>query len=180
MTTNNVHRAADQLRYSFLQPGAGPKVWMSGDEYQILLDAKSSANTMTLIDALVPPGGGPPAHLHEDVDELFFVLDGQLEIMADGVTQIVTAGGRVFVRRNVPHAFLNRTDQTVRMLIFYTPAGVEQFFLAAGDPVTEGIAPPPATKDRTKREIEIASSHHITQAATEVRNSTDQNDKGSS
>ena len=179
MTANNVHPAADQLRYSFLPPGVGPKVWMSGDEYQILLDAKSSANTMTLIDALVPPGGGHPAHLHEDVDELFFMLDGQLEIMADGVTQIVMAGGRVFVRRNVPHAFRNRTDQAVRMLIFYTPAGVEQFFLAAGVPAIEGMAPPPATKDRVEREVEIASAHHITQATTEFRNSTDQNDKGS-
>ncbi|MCW8167093.1 cupin domain-containing protein, partial [Verminephrobacter aporrectodeae subsp. tuberculatae] len=93
---------------------------MSGDEYQILLDAKSSGNTMTLLDALVPPAGGPPLHAHADVDELFLVLDGELDIMVDNAVYQVKAGGRVFVKRNVPHAFINRTDRPVRMLIFYT------------------------------------------------------------
>ncbi|CDH00279.1 cupin domain-containing protein [Xenorhabdus bovienii] len=152
---------SSQAKYSFIQPRSGAKVWMSGDEYQILIDAQSSDNTMTLIDAFVPPAGGPPAHLHNDVDELFVVLEGELEIMADGVVQSVRPGGCVFIRRNVIHAFFNRTEKPAKMLIFYAPAGVEKFFLAAGKPVIDGAAPPPAEKLSTAREIEIASCHNI-------------------
>lgn len=157
-----------QIRSAFVQPGAGPKVWMSGDEYTILLDAKNSANAMTLIDAYVPPAGGPPAHIHNDVDELFVVTEGELDIMADHVVQQVKAGGCVFVRRNVPHAFFNRTNKPVRMLIFYTPAGVEEFFLAAGKPTVEGVEPPPVDEVSTAQEIEVASHYNIINAKHEA------------
>lgn len=170
--------ATSEPRYSFLPPGLGPKVWMSGDEYQILLDAKSSGNTMTLIDAVVPPSGGPPVHSHDDIDELFVVLDGELEIMTDNVVHKVKAGGRVFVRRTVPHAFINRTSNPARMLIFYTPAGVEEFFLAAGQPAIEGITPPPADEESTRREIQIASHHHITNSGTTLSHINFQSNKG--
>jgi quercetin dioxygenase-like cupin family protein len=169
----NTQLPRNELRWSFLPPGFGSKVWMSGDEYQILLDPKNSGNTMTLIDALVPPGGGPPEHSHTDVDELFFVLDGELEITVDDDVHQVKAGGRVFVGRTVPHAFRNRTGSPVRMLIFYTPAGVEEFFLAAGRPAVEGVSPPGADEETTAREIKIASRHHVAQARTTTISAVD-------
>ncbi|TQI81263.1 hypothetical protein FHU10_3828 [Serratia fonticola] len=156
-------KSASPIRQTYLPAGSGPKVWMSGDEYQILLDAQSSDNTMTLIDALIPPGSGPPMHLHDNVDELFFVQVGELDIMVDDVTHQVKAGGRVFVKRGVPHAFTNRSDQVARMLIFYTPGGIEAFFLAAGQTAIEGVTPPEVTEESQIREINIASYHHISQ-----------------
>ncbi len=158
---NQPLQVVEDVRHTYLSAGSGPKVWMSGDEYHILLDAKSSGGMMTLLDALVPPTSGPPIHTHKDVDELFFVLDGELEIMADGVLHQVTAGGRVFVKRGIPHAFINRTRDPVRMLIFYTPGGVEEFFLAAGRPAISGVTPPAVNEESTAREIEIASHHNI-------------------
>ena len=154
---------ASDIRQTYLPAGSGPKVWMSGDEYQILLDAQSSGNTMTLIDAFIPPGSGPPMHQHDNVDELFFVQAGELDIMVDEAVHHVKAGGRVFVKRGVPHAFTNRSTQAARMLIFYTPGGIEEFFLAAGRPVIEGVAPPVATEDSLAREIKIASDHQTHQ-----------------
>ncbi|KER05056.1 cupin domain-containing protein [Photorhabdus temperata] len=165
---SQVQQTAENVRHTYLPAGAGPKVWMSGDEYHILLDAKGSGGTMTLLDALVPPTSGPPIHSHKDVDELFFVLDGELEIMADGVLHQVKAGGRVFVKQGIPHAFINRTSSPVHMLIFYTPGGIEEFFLAAGQPAINGIAPPAANEESTAREIEIASHHSISQATNTV------------
>ncbi len=156
-------KSASDIRQTYLPAGFGPKVWMSGDEYQILLDAQNSGNTMTLIEALIPPGSGPPMHQHSNVDELFFVQTGELDIMVDAVVYQVKAGGRVFVKRGVPHAFVNRSDQAASMLIFYTPGGIEEFFLAAGRPVVDGVTPPAATEDSLAREIKIASYHQTHQ-----------------
>ncbi|KUM04305.1 cupin domain-containing protein [Chromobacterium subtsugae] len=158
-------RRADGPGHAYLPAGSGQRVWMSGDEYRILLDAAHSAGTMTLLDALVPPAGGPPEHAHADVDELFVVLDGELEIMADGAKYQVGPGGRVFVRRGTPHAFHNRSADPVRMLIFYTPAGVEEFFLAAGVPAQDGLPPPPADEESTARAIEAGLRFQVSQAA---------------
>lgn len=164
-TETHASTQAEAARFSFLQPDTGATVWMSGDEYRILLDGQGSGGTMTLIDATVPPGGGPPVHSHADADELFVVLHGALEISADDTVQTVKAGGRVFVRRNVPHAFFNRTDQPAQMLIFYTPAGVEEFFLTAGRPALDGEPPPPVDAASTAREIAVSTRHGITQAS---------------
>src|SRR6218665_2195831 len=73
----------------------------------------------------------------------------------------------LFVRRNVPHAFTNRTRAPARMLLFYTPGGVEEFFLAAGRPAIDGVAPPPSTEESRAREVKVASEHHIA-PATEI------------
>lgn len=154
----------ESLRFSFINPENCQAVWMSGDEYRILVDAKKSNSNMTLIHAYVPPTGGPPSHFHSDEDELFFVLEGHLNIMADGVTKEVGPGECVYVARKTPHAFYNKGTSAAKMLIFYTPAGVEEFFLAAGKPAIAGHEPPSVNQLDTAREVEIASHHNITNA----------------
>lgn len=154
--------------YSFINPENRPKVWMSGDEYQILVDAKNSNNTMTLLNAVVPPNSGPPAHLHSDVDELFVLTEGKIEFMVDDKCHEMTAGSCVFVGANVPHGFINKSDSIAKMLIFYCPAGVENFFLAAGLPYKDGVMPPSRDIDAVKREIEVASSYKITSALDKI------------
>lgn len=161
------------LRYSLLASETGTKVWMSGDEYRILLDGVRSGNAMTLIDALVPPSAGPPEHAHADVDELFFLLDGELEFTLDGDRRLLKTGEGVFVRRTVPHAFRNCSERSARMLLFYTPSGAEDFFLAAGRPAIDGQAPPAVDEENRTREIQVASAHGISQAERSPTRPTD-------
>ncbi len=154
--------------YSFILPEERPKVWMSGDEYQILVDAQNSNNTMTLLNAVVPPNSGPPAHLHSDVDELFVVTEGKIEFTVDDKCHEMTSGSCIYVGRNVPHGFINKSDNIAKMLIFYSPAGVENFFFAAGLPYENDVAPPKRDNNAVKREIEIASSFRITSAIDKI------------
>ncbi|AWK40878.1 cupin domain-containing protein [Photorhabdus sp. RW14-46] len=109
---NQPLQVVEDVRHTYLSAGSGPKVWMSGDEYHILLDAKSSGGMMTLLDALVPLTSGPPIHTHKDVDELFFVLDGELEIMADGVLHQVTAGG-AYLSNGASHTLSSTVPATL-------------------------------------------------------------------
>ena len=38
--------------------------------------AAETAGAFTLIETVNPPDAGPPLHLHRDVDEVFYVLEG--------------------------------------------------------------------------------------------------------
>ncbi|MCC4105649.1 cupin domain-containing protein [Serratia ureilytica] len=76
-------------------------------------------------------------HSQADVDELFFVLEGEIEIMADGLSHQVNSGGRLFVRRTVPHAFINRTNHPARML---------RRVLSGGRPTCNGGTPPTTSR----------------------------------
>src|SRR5437763_1051419 len=60
-----------------------PHVGLAGDTYTILLTGKDTAGRYCLIDMLVPPGGGPPPHRH-DFQEMFTLLDGEIEVTFRG------------------------------------------------------------------------------------------------
>jgi quercetin dioxygenase-like cupin family protein len=57
----------------------------------ILLSGEDTAGRYTLIDMHVPPGGGPPPHRH-DFEEMFTVLEGQIEITFRGATSVAGGG----------------------------------------------------------------------------------------
>ncbi len=48
----------------FLPAGTGPAVWGPGDLYTLLVTGAQTNNAYFQFEALVPPGGGPPPHLH--------------------------------------------------------------------------------------------------------------------
>jgi quercetin dioxygenase-like cupin family protein len=119
-----------------------PHVGIVGDTYTILLSGQDTAGRYALIDMHVPPAGGPPPHRH-DFEEMFTVLDGEIEFTFRGATSILRAGETVNVPANAPHAFRNATDRAARMLCVCSPPGQEEFFMAVGVPVASRTEPPP-------------------------------------
>lgn len=123
--------------------GAGIRhVSVVGDTYSILVSGAQTAGRYCLIDMLVPDGSGPPPHRH-DFEEMFTLLDGELEFTFRGETQTVRAGSTVNIPANAPHVFKNKSGKMVHMLCLCTPAGQEEFFMAVGVPVESRSAPPP-------------------------------------
>jgi hypothetical protein len=59
--------------------GEGIQRWVAGDMYSIKATAEQTAGTLGLVEAWVPPGAGPVAHVHNVGNEAFYILDGQLE-----------------------------------------------------------------------------------------------------
>jgi uncharacterized cupin superfamily protein len=91
----------------------------------------------------VPPGGGPPPHRH-DFEEMFTVLDGEIELTFRGQTAVARAGDTVNVPANAPHVFRNAAQRPARLLCLCSPAGQEEFFAAVGVRVASRTEPPPA------------------------------------
>jgi len=114
-----------------------------GDTYTILVSGEVTAGAYTLIDMHVPPGGGPPPHRH-DFEEMFSVLEGEVEVTFRGETMTARSGETINVPANAPHAFRNVGDQPARLLCLCSPAGQEEFFLEVGQRViTRTEAPEP-------------------------------------
>ena len=62
-----------------------PHVALVGDTYTILLTGKDTGGGYCLIDMHIPPGGGPPPHRH-DFEEMFTLLEEELEFTLRGKT----------------------------------------------------------------------------------------------
>ena len=117
-------------------------VSVAGGTYTVLVSGEQTGGRYSLIDMLVPPSGGPPPHRH-DFEEMFTILDGEIELTFRGEAHRAGAGSTVNIPANAPHSFKNKSDKPARLLCMCTPAGQEQFFMEVGDPVDSRTAPPP-------------------------------------
>jgi quercetin dioxygenase-like cupin family protein len=144
-----------------------PHLGVVGDTYTILLTGDDTAGRYTLIDMHVPPGGGPPPHRH-DFEEMFTVLDGEVELTFRGEHSVARAGETVNVPANAPHAFTNASGRPARLLCICSPPGQENFFLAVGDPVANRTEPPPELDEAAKAAFIARSQALAPQYRTEL------------
>lgn len=127
-----------------LAPGQG-RLIEGGGLYATLKVAGGEALTSTF-EVVVPPGYDVGAHVHARGEELFYVVDGELDLLALEPVER-TAGdwhdwvdpeGRTFMRggpgsllfvpARCPHAFANPTSRPTTMLFQAAPAGHEDYF----------------------------------------------------
>jgi mannose-6-phosphate isomerase-like protein (cupin superfamily) len=70
---------------------------------------------------------GPPPHIHQDLDEIMFVLEGTATVMVDGEIEEVQAGGWHLRPRKLEHTYWNATDKTLRFVDMYFHQNFEDF-----------------------------------------------------
>ncbi|HZP84082.1 MAG TPA: cupin domain-containing protein [Chthonomonadaceae bacterium] len=99
-----------------------------GVQVNILLRSEDTGGTFCAYEVIVPPGGGPPPHVHSHNDEAFYVLEGEIEIRCGEKTVQAGAGTYVYLPRHIPHAFKNVGEANGRLLGTATPGGHERFF----------------------------------------------------
>ncbi len=122
-----------------------------GDVYRFLATGEETNGKYAQWEAIVPPGGGPPPHVHSREEEGFYILEGEITFQIGDQRVVATAGMFANMPVGTPHSFKNESPRPAGMLISVAPAGLEPMFFEVGAPVAQGAtsAPPPA-----KAEIE--------------------------
>ena len=88
-----------------------------------------------LLESGLPPGGGfGVPHWHEDLDEGFYVLDGEIDYLLGGEWRRAPAGTTVFIPAGTIHAVRNDSGRPARHLAIGPPAAVELITELAGRP----------------------------------------------
>lgn len=119
-----------------LSPSDGEKIWIVGDTLWLKATSAETGGAFTVFEYVSLPGNGPPPHLHENEDESIYVIDGELEILLGAKTMRAEPGAFVFVPKRTVHRFRCIGSRPGKVLIHYTPGGIEGFFREAGVPVT--------------------------------------------
>ena len=104
----------------------------AGDEYRCLATGRETDNGYFLVAAIVPPGGGPPLHAQTREEEAFYVLEGELTFYSEEGRILARPGRYLNVPKGGQHRFRNESTATARMLVFFTPAGIEGTVRRAG------------------------------------------------
>ena len=144
------------------RPTEGRTVAVVGDVYRFLATGEDTNGRYALWEAIVPPGGGPPPHVHSREEEGFFVLEGEITFTVNGERIVAKAGTFANMQVGTPHSFKNESDRPAKMLLSVAPAGLEQMFFEVGVPLAEGVttAQPP-TKDEIEKLLAVAPKYGI-------------------
>ena len=127
-------------------PGGGRAVWVYGEPVKFYALGEDTGGAFTLFEQNVPPGEGSMPHKHRHEDQSFYALEGDFELVCDGRTFDVKAGGFIHVPRGTVHAFENVGAGPGRLMILSAPAGgTERFFFEVGEEASDASSPPPAT-----------------------------------
>ena len=124
------------------EPQAGLHIAAMGNIYRFIVTGEETAGRFSLMETFINPGDGGPFHLHHREDESFLVTEGEM-IFYDGKNRIVaTAGTFVMCPPGSKRAFRNESSTQAKMIILYTPPGIEKMIELAGkviDPTSNNI-----------------------------------------
>ncbi len=115
---------------SFVVPAGGGRLIRGpvGGPTLVKADCDVTGGSLAVLETAVAPLQGPPLHLHRREDEFWHILEGTFRFRADEEILDAPEGAFVFVPRGTRHCFQNVGDRVGRVLVGFTPGGMERFF----------------------------------------------------
>ena len=105
--------------------------WLGGGIMRVLLDGSKTDGELAMVRTAAAGGSASPVHVHTNEDEIFVLLRGSGIFWVGEHRHELSEGGVVYLPRHIPHAY-RLTSDTMDVLAISTPAGIEDFFRAAG------------------------------------------------
>ena len=145
-----------------LDPKEGQDLSVVGDNYRLLITGRETENAFSIIDMLIPPGGGPGPHAHASFQESFYVIEGEIVVRSETQTYIAKAGAFVSIPKGgAIHSFKNESNATTHILCIVVSAGLEEFFKEVGVPVEYGkFSPPPVMDEAAGKKMEAIAKKY--------------------
>ena len=110
-----------------------------------LASADQTESGLSLFEIIiVAQSAGAPPHRHRHEDEFFYVRDGHVTFMVDGVQKSTSAGGFVLLPRGGWHAMWNDGDTDAILLVGTSEGQFDDFFDAVAMEVSSAgdLSPP--------------------------------------
>ena len=117
----------------------GKKINVIGDNMTVKLTGTDTSGQFGLIEENNDPGVGIPLHVHKNEDEIFKVIEGEVEFELGDEKKILLKGDLAFCPRGIPHSWKVVGSQKSKVDLSFFPAGLEILFeelskLPAGPP----------------------------------------------
>ena len=167
-----------RLRRRFADLPMQPKVLLSreggtdisspGRQSLSLLVGEETAGALYATDVYLSPGFGAPPHHQPTEEELWYLLEGELDVRVATRTARLKPGSFAFIPRNTTHTFKNNGTSPVRLLAWNSPAGHERAFEEMGRKAREGVTAFPELQEIFKAHEIVLHADPAQTAANDV------------
>lgn len=116
------------LKSLITRKGEG-KTWnIFGLEIVQKISTEDTDDSYAVIMSTTPPGSGPPLHIHQNEEEIFYVVKGEYEFSYGEEIETLRNGDMIILPRGIPHGFKNIGSTDALLLNTISPGGFEKFF----------------------------------------------------
>lgn len=127
-------------RHVLTEPNTSQAWWFLGT-LAVLRNPVGASRTPAVIELTVPPGGSPPQHVHDELDDSFLLMDGEVVVRCGDETFVARPGAYVALPHGVPHTFRVTSATPARMLLVHADDSFLQFIESLGTPASEHVLP---------------------------------------
>ncbi|MFD0634200.1 cupin domain-containing protein [Catenulispora yoronensis] len=106
---------------SFVTDSSQP-FWFLGGQSRVLIPGQATAGSLSVVEFTDGAGHAPPLHIHEDEEEVWIVLDGEVSFFVGDRRIELGPGDAAHGPRGVPHSYLVRSP-TARLAAVFAPPG---------------------------------------------------------
>jgi uncharacterized cupin superfamily protein len=111
---------------------------------------------VAVVEHTLPPHSlAAPLHRHSREDEISYILEGEMFVLADDEITTVPAGESVVKGRNVWHTFWNAGDEPLRFLEIIAPGEFSAYF----EEVSKLMPMDPTDEEKVARFVEIGERY---------------------
>ncbi|MFN0154512.1 MAG: cupin domain-containing protein [Gaiella sp.] len=128
------------------EPGEGIRtIDLAGTTLTAKADGTTTGDAFVVAEATLAPGGfEPPLHLHREIAEALYVLDGRLDLQVGDERRVAVPGTFVSIPAGVPHTVSAGTEPVRILMMLSNPARSNQMFQVMEQVFANG-APDPET-----------------------------------
>jgi mannose-6-phosphate isomerase-like protein (cupin superfamily) len=114
-----------------------------------------------VLEMTLPVGSAPPLHVHDDLDDTWYILEGEMVVRCGDNQLVVGAGHWVSMPRGVPHTFRVVGDREARILLVHDNASFRDFIRAVSTPAADRVVPGQPAFPPVDEMARIASAHDL-------------------
>ena len=123
-----------------------------------------------VLEMTLPVGAAPPLHVHADLDDTWYILEGQMVVRCGGDELVAGAGHWVSMPRGVPHTFVVVGDREARILMVHDNASFRDLVRALGVPATTRVVPEQPVFPSADQLAQVACQNDLTPVGPPLSN----------
>jgi len=128
----------------------------------LVVEHRGAGNMKTVVlEMTLPVGHAPALHVHDNLDDTWYVLEGQMAVRCGDEEMVVGAGSWVSMPQGVPHAFRVIGDEPARILTVHDNDTFREFVNELGVPAPEHVVPISQSFPAIDELIRVAATHDL-------------------
>ena len=128
---------------TILLPGEGKSVSMTTTKCTFKVTGGDTHGHFGAFELTLEPGsGGPNLHIHKQMVEIFYVIEGEVELTLNQQTMTAAPETFMIVPENTPHTFANPGTERSKLMIMFCPDNSrEKYFEGLSELMKDGRKP---------------------------------------